>query len=72
MLNQSVIGQTEKKLGWILLNILTLKVISRSFCDPKWSNFKVIQVSSCIISKERYGRDKHFGNIYRSIYPSGK
>jgi len=69
MLNQSVISQTEK-LGWTPLNILTLKVISRSFCDPKRSNFKVVQISSCNISKERYGRDKHFGNNFRSEYSS--
>jgi len=62
MLNQSVIGQTEK-LGWMPLNIFTLKVISRSFYDPKRSNCKVIQILSCNISNERYGRDKHVGNI---------
>jgi len=60
--NQSVIGHTEN-LGWMSLNILTLKVISKSCCDLKRSNIKVIQISSCNISKERYGRDKYFGNI---------
>jgi len=59
---KSVIGQTEI-LGCMPLNILTLKVILRSFCDPKTSNFKVIQISSCNLSKERYGKEKHFGNI---------
>jgi len=71
MLNQSVIGQNEKP-GWIPLNILTLKLISKSFCYPKMLHCKVIQISSYNISKERYGRDKYFGNIFRLIYPSGK
>jgi len=37
--------------------------LARSFCDPKRLNLKVIQIPSCNTSKERYGRDKQFGNI---------